>query len=82
MTHGVGIETYIEAQPARGFSEYNALGAFAWERHRERFTWIEAVPCPSGTPHCRWYWSWGGIDDAIRSEILDIVRVADHGRSR
>lgn len=76
-THGVCVETYIQAQPARGFSEYNALSGFAWERFRERFTWIDALPSLLGEARCRWYWSWGGIDDAIRSEILNIIQVKD-----
>jgi hypothetical protein len=73
--HATDIESYIMTQPPRGFSEYNALGAFAWQQHRENFLWIDTtVSAP--VPHCRWYWSWGGIDAATRSEIQDILRVA------
>lgn len=75
--HGVDIETYIAAQPPRGFSEYNVIGAFAWERHRERFEWLDVSVSPPGEPHCRWYWSWGGIDDEIRSEIQAILAAPD-----
>jgi hypothetical protein len=77
--HGVDIETYIAAQPPRGFSEYNILGAFAWERHPEHFEWLDAGDSPPGEPHCRWYWSWGGIDDEIRSEIGAILAAPDDG---
>ena len=77
--HGVDIETYILAQPPRCFSEYNVLGAFAWARHHERFEWRDTSVSPPGEPHCRWYWSWGGINDAIRSEIRSILESPDDG---
>jgi hypothetical protein len=67
--HGVDIETYITAQPPRGFSEFNVLGALGWRRHRAAFAWVDATAPASRKPHCRWYWSWGGIDDSIRAEI-------------
>ena len=75
VIHGVDIETYLAAQPRRGFSEFNVLGALAWERHREDFAWVDAEASPP-VPRCRWYWSWGGIDGAIRSEIEQILRSA------
>lgn len=75
--HGVDLETYITRQPARGFSEFNVLGAFAWQRHRERFTWIDTSVTPAGDPVCRWYWSWGGIDDSACAEIRAILDARD-----
>ncbi|HKQ79958.1 MAG TPA: DUF6492 family protein [Blastocatellia bacterium] len=71
--HNTDIETYVLAQPPRGFSEYNALGALAWERHRESFIWIDIDASAPVEPHCRWYWSWGGIDADIRAEIRAIL---------
>jgi hypothetical protein len=81
-THGVDVETYIKAQPVRGFSEYNTLGAFAWHRHRTRFAWIDITDAMATEPFCRWYWSWGGIDDAIRTEIEGILCAAEKEGSR
>lgn len=72
-THGMDIETYIIAQPTRGFSEYNGLGALAWEHYREHFLWVDMDTSMLVEPHCRWYWSWGGIDVSIRSEIRAIL---------
>ena len=71
--HGVDIEAYLAAQPRRGFSEFNVLGAFAWTRHRDDFVWIDAETSPP-TPRCRWYWSWGGLDAATLNEIHQILR--------
>jgi hypothetical protein len=76
--HGVDIETYLAAQPPRGFSEFNVLGALAWARHRGEFVWIDAETSPPA-PRCRWYWSWGGIDVKTRQDIQRILQppVAD-----
>lgn len=63
--HGTDIEKYVTAQPPRGFSEFNVLGAYAWQRHRELFTWREAT----GDAPCRWYWTWGGLGPSLRREI-------------
>jgi hypothetical protein len=71
--HGVDIEAYLAAQPRRGFSEFNVLGALAWARHRDAFAWIDAEVSPP-TPRCRWYWSWGGLDAATRREIEQVLR--------
>ena len=65
--HGRDLAAYVLDQPPRGFSEFNVLGAFAWERHRDAFAWVGPEDAP--TPVCRWYWSWGGLRPEIRYEI-------------
>lgn len=67
--HGVSLEHYVTTQPPRGFSEFNALGAFARLRHADRFLWIDDSVADAGRPACRWYWSWGGLDARVRNEI-------------
>jgi hypothetical protein len=49
------------------------LGAFAWERCRDRFDWVEAGDGPPPDPHCGWYWSWGGLDAGTRAEIAGLL---------
>lgn len=56
----------------RSFSEFNAVGAFIekYEGHKYRIintkTWIpEAV--------CKQFWSWAGISDEIREEIVGMI---------
>ena len=41
VKHGVTLKDYIMSQPTREFSEFNALGAYAYSRHRADFTWID-----------------------------------------
>jgi hypothetical protein len=72
--HGVDLETYLDAQPPRGFSEFNVLGAYAWRCAPDRFLWAHAnEDQPPRDPHCRWYWSWGGLDRYTRLEIQQIL---------
>jgi hypothetical protein len=67
--HGVALADYVASRPPRGFSEFNVLGAFAYERERDRFSWVDTSREDAGEPSCRWYWSWGGIEPSIRSEL-------------
>ena len=68
--HDTDIESYVIAQPYRGFSEFNALGAFAYHYRREAFTWVDSSrePVPRAPCHC--FWSWAGIDAPTRASIL------------
>jgi hypothetical protein len=67
--HGVTLEDYVASRPPRGFSEFNVLGAFAYERWRDRFSWLDTSLAEAGEPPCRWYWSRGGLGASIRAEL-------------
>jgi Family of unknown function (DUF6492) len=69
--HGTSLEKYVLRQPYRGFSEFNALGAYAYLYHHESFVWRD-VGHIHDSP-CRVFWSWGGIDSATRREIEDLL---------
>lgn len=71
--HGADIESYVMEQPHRGFSEFNAMGAFAYYWHREKFAWIDSSRQPVPEPPCLCFWSWGGIDAATRARIADAL---------
>ena len=76
--HGVPIERYVTNRPPRGFSEFNALGAYASRHHGEHFD-FPAIGTPGAPPsHCDWYWSWGGLTPEIRRHIesgLDAAKI-------
>ncbi len=78
QVHGVDIETYVMAQAPRGFSEFNVLGALAWQHHREDFTWTNTSAARPPEEFCRWYWSWGGLDDAIRAELQSFLEPCEN----
>jgi hypothetical protein len=71
--HGMDIETYVTAQAPRAFSEFNVLGAYAWRHHRDEFSWVDARTLEPDRQRCRWYWSWGGIDSAIRADAATLL---------
>lgn len=72
--HGMPLEQYIVSQPPRGFSEFNALSAYAFRRHREHFTWVDVHRQAPPKPVCRVYWSWAGIDAKTRGELEALTR--------
>lgn len=45
-THGCSVEEYVMKQPYREWSEFNALGAIAWDKFHDRIAWIN---CHNGT---------------------------------
>jgi Family of unknown function (DUF6492) len=72
-THAMEIEPYVTTRPPRGFSEFNALGALGHARHTDHFLWTDDSVEKPGEPFCRWYWSWEGIDEQKRREILALL---------
>lgn len=72
--HGMDLEQYILSRPPRAFSEFNALGAFAHARHTQSFSWELVGDERTADSTCRWYWSWGGLDDGTRTEIEALLQ--------
>jgi hypothetical protein len=68
----VSVERYAMSQPPRGFSEFTALGGYAHRHHPEAFRWVDADTFTDPSPF-RWYWSWGGIDPALRAELDELI---------
>lgn len=44
--HGVELKDYVMAQPYREFTEFNILGMYAYEYHRDRFEWLDTSKHP------------------------------------
>jgi hypothetical protein len=67
--YGQSLENYIVSRPYRSFTEFNVLGAYAWARHRNKFTWRN----PHGDPvYVRQFRSWDGLD-SHREEVESLV---------
>ncbi|OEJ23078.1 hypothetical protein AR457_38500 [Streptomyces agglomeratus] len=71
--HGIPLDRYVMRCPARGFSEFNVLGAHAYTTHRTSFTWYDAHTLEEAPRLCGWYWSRAGIDAGLRRELELIV---------
>jgi hypothetical protein len=46
VQHQVGIERYVMDQPYREFSEFNAIGFYAYEYWKDKFEWIDTSKHP------------------------------------
>jgi hypothetical protein len=44
--HGVELKDYVMSQPYREFSEFNVLGFYAYEFHRDKFEWFDTSKHP------------------------------------
>jgi FkbM family methyltransferase len=74
--HGMPISQYIINQTQRSFSEFNALGAYAYAYHRDSFDWVNTLAPSLGynETFARQFHSWSGITPEIKSEIETILR--------
>jgi hypothetical protein len=82
--HGVTIDKYVMSQPYREFSEFNALGAFAYAFRKDKFNWINTDKVPPD----KWpklvvdqRYSHGGLTDEIRAEWEKIL-TGGHGKQK
>ena len=73
QVHLQSLSDYVISQPPRGFSEYNALGAFAYFFYHGEFVWNERDTWLPDETICRWFWSWGGISRDEQDEIDSIL---------
>ena len=71
--HGTDLEAYVISQPPRGFSEFDALGGYAYTFHRDLFQWLTLRANEPNETVCKWYWSWGGITSQIAKEIALVL---------
>lgn len=70
-TRRMPLDAYVLSRPARGFSEFNALGGYAWLHHRSRFDFRDANATEAPVPYCDWHWSWGGLTPDVRAAIAE-----------
>lgn len=71
------ISEYIRTQPYREFSEFNALGAFAYRFYRDKFHWVNTLDEALPPPFARQFFSWGGITEEVKKEIAEIFKGGD-----
>lgn len=70
--HGRIISEYVRNCPERSFSEFNALGAFAYKYHHDRFSWwntTEGTPAPVA----KQFRSYDGITPEVKLELEKIL---------
>src|SRR4030095_12932354 len=70
--HKMPLCDYIKMQPPREFSEFNAIGAYAYAHYRERFVWVNTLESLQQPTFAKQYHSYGGITAGIKTEIENI----------
>jgi hypothetical protein len=70
--HKLNLGDYIKAQPYREFSEFNALGAYAWFKEHDKFHWVNTMEGEMPPPFARQFYV-GGLTDEIEAEIQSIL---------
>lgn len=80
--HRQPIGDYIKRQGLREFSEFNALGCYAYFHHKEEFDWVDTTTTPIPQPMAKQFHSWSGITDQVKAEIETILRGGEAARSR
>lgn len=82
--HNMSIADYVMSQPAKEFSEFNVLGAHAYQFHRDKFHWVDT----SKVPENEWpeltvnqEWSHNPIDEDRRAKLENILSGAANQRS-
>lgn len=71
--HGVPISDYIKMQPMRAFSEFNAIGAYAYFHYRDKFDWFDTTYAAMPEPFARQFHSWSGLTPEVKTEIEKIL---------
>jgi FkbM family methyltransferase len=72
--HRQVISDYIKTQPTRAFSEFNALGAYAWTYHRNLIQWVDTTGDHTmPEPVARQFHSWSGLTPEVKQEIEKIL---------
>lgn len=68
LIHGVTVDNFIVRQSHRNFSEFNAIGAFAYYFYPEKYHFHD-TDYGVGEEIVKQRWSWGGITPEIRKEL-------------
>lgn len=67
--HGQTLHHYIMSQANRAFSEFNVMGHYLWNHHRDEVQWIDTTKDEFTQGYVRQFYSYGGITPEIRAEI-------------
>jgi hypothetical protein len=71
--HKQELADYVLDRPPLGFSEFNALGAFAYSFYRSAFHWVETDEIAFDEQFCRIFWSREGLHEEHQYEIESIL---------
>ncbi len=71
--HGMSLKEYIAKQPRGQFSEWNAIGAWAYYYAPHHFSFWNTEEKGVPQPFVHQSWSWGGLTPEIRDKMERIL---------
>lgn len=74
QVHHKKFETVIARRPFKSCSEFNLLGAFAWEFYRDKFHFVDTTLNELPKEKLNQAWSYGGISDERRAWMEGILK--------
>ena len=69
LLHNQTIDNFIISQPARHFSEFNLMGAYADKFESDKYYFLDTNKEELPVLNCKQYWSWSGLTAEERTEI-------------
>lgn len=67
-THGKSVEAYVRDLGNRNFSEFNAIGAYCFKYHHDKFHWINTDE-RLDPAFVHQSWSWSELTPEIRADL-------------
>lgn len=80
--HHQSLAEYILSQPAKEFSEFNALGALAYYRARDDFSWLDTTKEPLPELVALQKWSHDPFTDETKAEFEEILKGGETNGSK
>ena len=72
-THGLPLKAYMRRVPHRSFTEFNCIGAWAYQNERDLYVWrMDEEDAARFKQAVRQFWSWGGITPEVIEELHKI----------
>jgi hypothetical protein len=70
QVHGALLRDYVSRLPLRSFTEFNCIGAWAYEHEQERYDFrVNEGEVLRWKSLVKQFWSWGGITREVRDEL-------------
>lgn len=72
--HGLTLKDYLNRQPHRAFSEFNAIGAYAEKFEPENYHFIDTETVDMPKNKVDQMWSWSGLNEQDLSKINEYLK--------
>ena len=71
--HGRPLWRALLSVKGHAFSEFNLMGAWIYQHHRESYRWLNTLEEQAAPLPCRQFWSWGGFTPEVTAELETLL---------